>query len=189
MAVFISTINISAEYLRHGNGTVISEFFNEDYDSAEALKAVDEYWFHPGIIATLTLAIIAKFIITILSISCPFPVGIVTPCLTIGCLIGRWYGEILRMFFSHIIHIGGFALVGAASFTACVTRTTSVAIIIFELSGQLEFMPHLLFGVLVSYSIGNWLQPSFLDILLQIKRLPYLPALLSPEAYTKTAQS
>jgi hypothetical protein len=50
-------------------------------------------------------------------------------------------------------------------------------------------MPHVLFGVLTSYTIGNWLTPSFLDILLQIKKLPYLPALLNKEAYSKTALS
>jgi H+/Cl- antiporter ClcA len=83
---------------------------------------------------TLSMTLIVKFIVTILSVSCPLPVGIFTPCITIGCLIGRLYGEIIAQYVN-ITYSGGFALVGAASFTACVTRTTSVAIIIFELSG------------------------------------------------------
>ena len=84
-------------------------------------------------------------------------------------------------------NIGSFALVGAAAFTATVTRTTSVAIIVFELSGQLEYMPQTLASVLVAYGIGNFLSPSYFNLLLKLKKLPYLPALLNKNVYQKLA--
>lgn len=58
------------------------------------------------------------------------------PCITMGSLIGRLYGETLKVLIGDsVTNMGGYAYVGAGAFTACVTRTTSVAIIIFELSG------------------------------------------------------
>ena len=105
--------------------------FNKDFDT---LKEENPYWFDPGIIYTLSLVFAVKFIVTIISVSCPIPVGIFMPSVTLGCLIGRLYGEILSKY-TIVKQVGGFALVGAACFTACITRTTSVAIIMFELSG------------------------------------------------------
>ena len=75
------------------------------------------------------------------------------PCLIMGSILGRLYGEIARRFIP-IQNIGGYAVVGAAAMTACVTRTTSVSIIILELSGQLEYLPSILLAVLIAYSVG-----------------------------------
>lgn len=73
--------------------------------------------------------------------SCPIPAGIFAPSVCIGALVGRIYGEIISDIFPTYLeeeHIspGVFALVGAAALGSCVTRTTSIAIIIYELSGQ-----------------------------------------------------
>ena len=61
--------------------------------------------------------------------------------------------------------------------TASVTRTTSVAIIVFEMGVQLSQMVPVLLAVLVSYLISNQLSIGIFDVLLEMKQLPYLPSL------------
>jgi len=56
------------------------------------------------------------------------------PSLKMGALLGRLFGEIARSM-TEIQHVGGYALVGAAAMSACITRTTCVSIIVLELSG------------------------------------------------------
>ena len=106
------------------------------------------------------------------------------PCLIMGSILGRLYGEFVRHFIE-IQHIGGYAVVGAAAMTACVTRTTSVSVIILELSGQLNYLPSILLAVLIAYGVGQYFTNSFTDMILQQKRMPYLPLLLKQEIYHK----
>jgi H+/Cl- antiporter ClcA len=82
---------------------------------------------------------------------------------------------------------GVFAIIGAAAMTSSVTRTISVAMIVFELTGSLSHSVPVLIGVLVSYAISNSLAMSVFDVLLDMKNLPYLPALRSVEHYNLTA--
>ncbi len=80
-----------------------------------------------------------------------------------------------------------YAVLGAAGVASSVTRTISVCVIVFELTGQVTFLMPLLLCVLVSYAIGNSLSISFFDLLLDMKNLPYIPALKSKEAYNLEA--
>ncbi len=61
--------------------------------------------------------------------------------------------------------------------TASVTHTISVAVIVFELNGQLSHMMPVLIGTLLAYAVGTSLSLSIFDVLLELKNLPYLPAL------------
>jgi len=74
-----------------------------------------------------------------MSISCPIPAGIVAPSIFLGAVIGRLYGELAFNYFNFmgIEHISAYSLVGAAALGACITRTTSTTIIIFELCGDI----------------------------------------------------
>ena len=80
--------------------------------------------------------LIYHFIATILSNSCPVPTGIFGPSLAMGALLGRIYGHLLVVWFDEDPNIvRGLAFVGAAAVSSCITRSTSVAIIVLELSG------------------------------------------------------
>jgi chloride channel 2 len=53
----------------------------------------------------------------------------------VECIVfGRLYGEILRRFVSTHIEPGGYAIVGAAAFSAAVTGKISIAVVVFELT-------------------------------------------------------
>lgn len=73
--------------------------------------------------------------------------------------------------------------------TSSVTRTVSVAMIVFELNGDMSYAIPVLFSVLLSYAISNSLAMSIFDVLLDMKDLPYLPALRSVEHYNMTASN
>ncbi len=85
------------------------------------------------------------------------------------------------------IDIGLYAVIGAASFTATVTHTISVAVIMLELNGQLVHVLPVLVGTLSGFIVGTSLSMSFFDTVIQLKGLPFLPAVRSAEKYGQTA--
>ena len=82
------------------------------------------------------------------------------------------------IFFRHHIVAGGYATVGAASFTGAVTHTISISVIVFEMTGQITHIIPILISVLISNGIAALLQPSCYDSIIFIKKLPYLPNIL-----------
>lgn len=53
------------------------------------------------------------------------------------------------------------------------THTISTAMIVFELTGQINFIFPILFSVIVANIVGQCLQPSLYDSLIRIRKLPY----------------
>jgi chloride channel 2 len=83
--------------------------------------------------------------------------------------------------------MGVYAVVGAAALIASVTHTLSVVVIVFELTGQINYMLPLLMAVIISFILSQGLSMSIYDVLLDMKGLPYLPALRSQELYSLNA--
>uniref|UniRef100_A0A914X3I2 Uncharacterized protein n=1 Tax=Plectus sambesii TaxID=2011161 RepID=A0A914X3I2_9BILA len=136
-----------------------------------------------SIFLSLTCFIITFFILAQVCYTLPVPAGIFLPVFVIGAAMGRLFGETIA--YCHPegikgvehtqIYPGIYAIVGAAAFTGSVTHTVSVAVIVFELTGQLTYMLPVLTAVLVANAIGTYLQPSIYDSAIKVKRLPYLP--------------
>merc|ERR1712102_132137 len=80
--------------------------------------------------------------------------------------------------FRHHIVAGGYATVGAASFTGAVTHTISISVIVFEMTGQITHAIPILIAVLVANAIAGRLGPSCYDSVILIKKLPYLPDII-----------
>lgn len=121
------------------------------------------------------LLVLIKFPLIVVSIGLPIPAGVFIPCFLLGSGLGRLYGELLKVVFGNVIVPGGYAVVGAAAFTAGVTRALSVAVVIFEVTGQLKHMMPMLSAVLVSVIVANGLNRSLYDTLIIMKELPYMP--------------
>ena len=64
-----------------------------------------------------------------------------------------------------------------------VTRTFSIAMIVFEIIGQTSHMIPLLVGTLMAYAISNSLALSVYDAILEIKNLPFLPTATGVDTY------
>ena len=142
-------------------------------------------WSSPSLTLNLVIYATCKFVFTCLAVGCPISCGVFTPVFLIGAAVGRCYGEVLnhltpesmqapahhaaaspRCSRAHsatgpTFHVapqitaGGYAVVGAAAMAAGVTRTVSTAVIVFELTGQLNHMLPVLVAVLFACAVRD----------------------------------
>jgi chloride channel 2 len=80
-----------------------------------------------------------------------------------------------------------YAVIGAATVYASVTKTVSIAVVIFECTGQMELLLPVLLGVGVSYMCTQGIAMCIFDVLLEFKNFPFTPTLGSEGSYSLTA--
>ena len=106
----------------------------------------------PRYIGWLIYGALIKLILTTITFGCKVPSGIIIPALDAGAFCGRLIGQ--GMITS--INPGIFAMVGAASFLAGVSRMTiSLAVIMFELTGELEYILPNMIAIMISKWIAD----------------------------------
>ena len=112
---------------------------------------------------------VCKFLFTITAVGCPIACGVFSPVF----LLGAAFGEVLDFMTPEDRHItaGAYAVVGAAAMAAGVTRTVSCAVMVFELTGQLNHMLPVLVAVLAAYGVGNAFNKSIYDTMLDLNNL------------------
>ncbi|CAL4110529.1 unnamed protein product, partial [Meganyctiphanes norvegica] len=149
-----------------------------------------ENWRTPwtGIFINLIIYMIFTFCGAVVASTLPVPSGIFIPVFKIGAALGRFIGEAMATGFPnglryggtrHIIIPGGYSIVGAAAMAGAVTHTISTSVIVFELTGQITHILPVMIAVLIANGIAQLLQPSVYDSIIQIKKLPYLPDILT----------
>lgn len=106
-------------------------------------------WSYVGYLIYGTLT---KLVLTIITFGCKVPSGVIIPALDAGALFGRLIGQSITS-----ISPGIFAMVGAAAFLAGVCRMTiSLAVIMFELTGELSYIvPHM-----IAILVAKWVADS-----------------------------
>lgn len=105
-------------------------------------------------IGWLVYGTLAKLILTIITFGIKVPSGIIIPALDGGAFFGRLIGQLVPS-----ISPGIFAMVGAGAFLAGVSRMTiSLAVIMFELTGELEFIVPNMIGIMVAKWIADALE-------------------------------
>uniref|UniRef100_A0A914YFQ8 Chloride channel protein n=1 Tax=Panagrolaimus superbus TaxID=310955 RepID=A0A914YFQ8_9BILA len=127
---------------------------------------------------TLSVFIVVFYFLIALASTVPIPSGIFGPSFIVGGAMGRLVGEIVAIIWKDRefdVYPGVYAVVGAAAFCGGVTHTVSVAVIVFELTGQLMYILPVMIAVLIANAVSSYLQPSIYDSIIQIKHLPYLP--------------
>lgn len=94
---------------------------------------------------------LTKLVLTIITFGIKVPSGVIIPALDAGSLFGRLIGQWVPG-----ISPGIFAMVGAAAFLAGVSRMTlSLCVIMFELTGELEYiLPHMI-AILVAKWVAD----------------------------------
>lgn len=127
-----------------------------------------------GTVSVITLLLTASllaFLLATITFGLQIPAGIILPSLAIGALYGRALGiftELIQnrnpssFIFSACepdipcITAGTYAIVGAASALAGVTRlTVSIVVIVFELTGALSYVLPIMIAVMLSKWIGD----------------------------------
>ena len=90
-----------------------------------------------GLFASLLVRIILTVIGTTLRVSA----GIFLPMFTIGALAGRIFGQIVANASHGVnIYVDGYAMVGAAAFLSGTTHTISAAVIVVEMTGEIDIL-------------------------------------------------
>ncbi|KAJ9607957.1 hypothetical protein H2200_008036 [Cladophialophora chaetospira] len=105
----------------------------------------------------LAYGTLVKLVLTIITFGIKVPSGIIIPALDGGAFFGRLIGQL--PFLAQTISPGIFAMVGAAAFLAGVSRMTiSLAVIMFELTGELEFVVPNMIGIMVAKWVADALE-------------------------------
>jgi chloride channel 3/4/5 len=114
---------------------------------------------------------LAKLVLTIITFGIKVPSGVIIPALDAGAFFGRLVGQCIPS-----ISPGIFAMVGAAAFLAGVSRMTiSLCVIMFELTGELEYVvPHMI-AILVAKWVADAIgKDSVYDLAQSILGHPFL---------------
>ncbi|KAL8729891.1 MAG: hypothetical protein Q9166_004448 [cf. Caloplaca sp. 2 TL-2023] len=97
---------------------------------------------------------LVKLVLTTITFGCKVPSGIIIPALDAGAFFGRLVGQWVTK-----ISPGIFAMVGAAAFLAGVSRMTiSLCVIMFELTGELEYIVPNMIAILVAKWVADALE-------------------------------
>eukprot|EP01050_Picozoa_sp_SAG11_P004548 SAG11_NODE_293_length_11144_cov_4.661928_10_plen_173_part_00 len=124
-----------------------------------------------NLLLLLVIAAMVKLGLTIVTFGIKLPAGLFVPSLTVGACLGRAVGISAKAFqqqFSylvvfeacvgegHCVTPGIYAMVGAAAVLGGVTRmTVSLVVIMFELTGGLEYVLPIMVSVIISKWVGD----------------------------------
>ncbi|KAH8312287.1 hypothetical protein KR044_010084 [Drosophila immigrans] len=198
LALLVSSISfplgtgqfLAGELSTHEQVTqLFSNFTWSREDLTVEQAAVVTHWMtnYTSVFGNLVCYLVFTFFFSIIASTIPVPSGMFIPVFKIGAAFGRLVGEFMASWFPHGVRYGGrlspimpggYAVVGAAAFSGSVTHTVSVAVIIFEMTGQITHVVPVMIAVLVANAVAALLQPSIYDSIILIKKLPYLPDLL-----------
>ncbi|XP_037944560.1 chloride channel protein 2-like [Teleopsis dalmanni] len=198
MALLVSTISfplgtgqfIAGELSTHEQVTQLFSNFTWSRDDLTVDQAaIVMHWVtnYSNVFINLACYALFTFFFSIMASTIPVPSGSFIPVFKIGASIGRLIGETIHLWFPNGVRYGGrispiipggYAVVGAAAFSGAVTHSVSVAVIVFEMTGQITHVVPVMIAVLVSNAVAALLQPSMYDSIILIKKLPYLPDLL-----------
>ncbi|KAI0881918.1 chloride channel [Annulohypoxylon maeteangense] len=147
----------------------------------------------PGIIRMLLAAFIIKGFLTTITFGIKVPAGIYVPSMVVGGLMGRIVGHLMQWIvlrFPHwsiwgscpllqestCVQPGVYGLIAAGSTMCGVTRlSVTLAVILFELTGSLDYVLPFSLAILVAKWTADALEPlSIYDLLTNMNAYPYL---------------
>jgi chloride channel 2 len=181
VSVICSVATFATPYLEQTDRTVINNMF-------QTQDASENGWSDTNFGMNLLVYMSIKYFITVICVSVQLPAGVIFPLLTCGAVYGRLVGYIVEQT-AGTMYSGIYAAVGAAALVSSATHSVSVAIIVFELTGEIHYLIPMMIGVFLAYGVSSAITVSYYDSMLEIKKLPYLPSLKSTELYSYTAKN
>jgi chloride channel 3/4/5 len=123
--------------------------------------------------AWLVSGTFVKLLLTTITFGCKVPSGIIIPAMDAGALFGRMIGQLIPD-----ISPGIFAMVGSAAFLAGVSRmTVSLAVIMFELTGEVNFIPPFMIAILTAKWVADAISADGVyDLAQHLQGHPFLEA-------------
>ncbi|PNY29337.1 H(+)/Cl(-) exchange transporter 3 [Tolypocladium capitatum] len=147
----------------------------------------------PPIILTLFVAFLIKGFLTIITFGIKVPAGIYIPSMVVGGLMGRIIGHLMQWLVLAVPHWaifgncataangtciqpGVYGLIAAGATMCGVTRlSVTLAVILFELTGSLDYVLPFSLSVLVAKWTADAMEPnSIYDLLTNMNSYPFL---------------
>jgi len=127
-------------------------------------------------VPVLLAYLVATFFMACITYGIAVPSGLFVPCILMGSAVGRIVGELARSSFPTLdVHVGVYALIGAASMLSSVTRITiTITVILFETSNQLYLIMPIMATVLMSKWIADQFNISLYDMHVELKCIPFV---------------
>jgi CIC family chloride channel protein len=135
-------------------GLALPQILGVGYESIDAVLNARELG-----IGLLTLLLVAKLLMTPVSIGGGFPGGVFAPSLFLGGMLGGAYGALMKMLFPQM-HIDpqAFAMVGMAAVLAGTVHAPLTAVLLlFEMTSDYRIILPLMFAVAVSMVLSQLL--------------------------------
>ncbi|KAH9812858.1 chloride channel, partial [Melampsora americana] len=192
-------LGFSNQYLRMGGSELVYEMIAECKRDESKDWCINDPSKTGSLILALTITMILKFLLTIVTFGIKCPAGIFIPSLSIGAMLGRILGFIVEYAFYLFPNFGLFhqclidqtegfgkacvlpgvwSMVGSAAMLAGVTRSTvSLVVIVMELTGSLVHILPIAISVLVAKTTADAIESrSIYDLVIEASDLPYLDA-------------
>lgn len=153
-------------------------------------KSIDDI---PPILLHLLLALLIKGFLTVITFGIKVPAGIYVPSMVVGGLIGRILGHLVQWSVLRFpdwaiwgtcafrsdgtcIQPGVYGLIAAGATMCGVTRlSVTLAVILFELTGSLDYVLPFSLAILVSKWTADAIEPnSIYDLLTNMNSYPFL---------------
>ena len=189
VALLTAILNWKVLYLREAATDFLPKLFEQCTPSSTS-ELCDFESTH--VMISLMTAAIVKLFLTIFTFGIKVPAGLFVPSLFVGACCGRllgmavrslriensyWFRECEGIPASFCVIPGVYAVVGAASVLGGVTRMTlSLVVIVFELTGGLEYLVPVMIAVLISKWVGDWIggKLSIYEMHIVLNGYPYL---------------
>ncbi|KAG6005463.1 hypothetical protein E4U21_007932 [Claviceps maximensis] len=147
----------------------------------------------PSILMTLIVAFLIKGFLTVITFGIKVPAGIYIPSMVVGGLLGRIIGHLVQWFVLTVpdwaifgncatasdgscIQPGVYAFIAAGATMCGVTRlSVTLAVILFELTGSLDYVLPFSLTILVAKWTADAIEPnSIYDLLTNMNAYPFL---------------
>lgn len=145
-------------------------------------------WTPYSVFLSLFLFFTIRFILGVFSASVAIPIGSYAPTLALGAAMGRFMGECVHVLWPNAsVSPAVYAVIGCCTFAGSITQTISTAVILLEVTGDINFICPALVAVIISVGISRKVSVNIYDSMLIIRRLPFLPD-LKRRSYSQTAK-
>jgi len=129
----------------------------------------------------LGIAFVAYSCMTCLTYGIAVPSGLFIPSLLAGSFFGRMVALILNQFLSSdpannpVLDEGTYSLIGAAAFLGgCVRMTISLAAILMESTGDVDYVLPIIVTLLAARLVGNLMNEGIYDEHIELRHWPLL---------------
>ncbi|GAM27511.1 hypothetical protein SAMD00019534_106870, partial [Acytostelium subglobosum LB1] len=103
--------------------------------------------------------------------------GLFVPMMMVGAGFGRFFGQVVSMYFSGI-DPSIYALIGTSAMMAGYCRMTiSLVVIMVELTEGTQYLVPLILAVMISKWVGDFFNESVYEHLMELKYIPFLQSL------------